>query len=82
MLKNIHQNNRFIYRIRYTEIRLLFVDAVSKNSKNSLYMYGETIAMGVTDDACITWMKQASNNKIVEMIKKTYLDYLKKKNKK
>ena len=29
-----------------------------------------SIVLGVTDDACIIWMKQPENQKVVELIKK------------
>ena len=33
-------------------------------------MYGDRIALGVTDDSVVIWMKQPENQKVVELIKK------------
>lgn len=44
--------------------------------KNKLYLYGDNIALGATDDAVIEWMKLPKNQKILELIKKdTYPEY-------
>jgi hypothetical protein len=54
-------------------LRMLLIDALQKGvivQKNSLYLYGDKIAMGVTDDSVIIWMKQQENAKFVELIKK------------
>lgn len=60
-------------------LRLLFIDAREKKViyiKNKLYLYGDNIALGATDDAAIEWMKQPKNQKILELIKKdTYPEY-------
>lgn len=56
-----------------TELRMLFIDACSKaiiRKKDGVYMYGDTIGLGVTDDACIIFMKEKQNQKVVELIKK------------
>jgi uncharacterized protein YeeX (DUF496 family) len=56
-----------------TEIRMLFIDACAKGiirKKDGVYLYGDTVGLGVTDDACIIFMKQKENQKIVELIKK------------
>lgn len=60
--------------------RLLLIDARDKNiiyTKNKLYMYGEQgIVLGATDDAAITWMRNPSNRKLLEMIKReVYPEY-------
>lgn len=61
-----------------TSLRLLFIDAKEKNViyiKNKLYIYGDNIVLGATDDAVITWMKQPKNVRVLELIKKdTYPD--------
>lgn len=60
-------------------LRLLFIDAKEKNVihiKNKVYMYGDSVALGVTDDAAIAWMKEPRNFKVLELIKKdTYPEY-------
>jgi hypothetical protein len=56
-----------------TSLRLLFVDALNKGilvQKQGIYMYGDRVNIGITDDACIIWMKQKENQKFVELIKK------------
>lgn len=59
--------------------RLLFIDAKEKRViyiKNKLYIYGDNIGLGATDDAVIAWMKDPRNQKVVELIKKdTYPEY-------
>jgi hypothetical protein len=60
-------------------LRLLFIDAKDKHViyiKNKLYLYGDNIALGATDDAVIEWMKLPKNQKILELIKRdTYPEY-------
>ena len=54
-------------------LRLLFIEAKEKRViyiKNKLYMYGDNIALGATDDAVIAWMKEPRNLKVLELIKK------------
>lgn len=62
-------------------LRILFMEAKDKKviySKNKLYIYGDNITLGATDDAVLNWMKQPSNNKILELIRKdTYPDLYK-----
>lgn len=59
-------------------LRYLFVEAKDKHIiylKNKLYLYGDNIILGATDDAVIAWMKDPKNRKILELIKKdTYPD--------
>ena len=59
-------------------IRLLFMDAKDKHViivKQKLYMYGDSVCLGATDDAAITWMRDPRNRKVLELIKKdTYPD--------
>jgi hypothetical protein len=61
-----------------TSLRLLFIEAKEKKViyiKNKIYLYGDNIALGATDDAVITWMKEPRNQKVLELIKKdTYPD--------
>lgn len=55
-----------------TEIRMLFIDAVNKGivrEKNGIFMYGDKINMGITDEATVIWLKQPENQKVVEYIK-------------
>lgn len=65
-----------------TNLRLLFADARDKkviHIKNKLYMYADDIVLGATDDAVITWMKQARNKKTLDLIRKdTYPEMYKK----
>lgn len=56
-----------------TSLRLLFIEAKDKHIiyvKNKLYMYGDSIVLGTTDDAVITWMKDPKNKKVLELIKR------------
>lgn len=60
-------------------LRLLFIEAKDKNViylKNKLYIYGDNIVLGATDDAALAWMKDPKNLKVLELIKKeTYPEY-------
>lgn len=60
-------------------LRLTFIDAKEKKViyiKNKLFLYGDNIVLGATDDAVIAWMKDPRNQKVLELIKKdTYPDY-------
>lgn len=60
-------------------LRLLFISAKKEHIiyiKNKLYLYGDNIVLGATDDAVIAWMKDPKNAKVLELIKKdTYKDY-------
>ena len=54
-------------------LRLLFVDAKDKGIiyvKNKVYLYGDSVVLGATDDAVITWMKSPTNGKVLELIKR------------
>lgn len=59
-------------------LRLLFMDARDKHViivKQKLYMYGDSVCLGATDDAAIAWLKDPRNRKVLELIKKdTYPD--------
>lgn len=59
-------------------IRMLLMDAKDKNViyiKNKLYLYADSIVLGATDDAVVTWMKSPVNKKTLELIKRdTYPD--------
>lgn len=61
-------------------LRLLFIEAKEKNViylKNKLYLYGDNIVLGATDDAAIAWMKDPKNLQVLELIKKdTYPEYM------
>lgn len=62
-------------------LRLLFIEAREKRviySKNRLYLYGDNIVLGATDDAVIAWMQDPKNQKVLELIKRdTYPEYYK-----
>lgn len=62
-------------------LRLLFIEAKEKHViylKNKLYLYGDSIVLGATDDAVLAWMKDPKNLQVLELIKKdTYPDYQK-----
>lgn len=59
-------------------LRLLFVEAKDKKIiyiKNKVYLYGDNIVLGATDDAVIAWMQDSKNKKVLELIKRdTYPD--------
>lgn len=61
------------------ELRLLFIEAKEKRIiyvKNKVYLYGDNIILGATDDAVIAWMQEPKNQKVLELIKRdTYPDY-------
>ena len=67
-----------LYTGSVTTLRLLFIEAKDKHVirlKNKLFIYADNIVLGATDDAVITWMKDAKNKKVLELIKKdTYPD--------
>lgn len=60
-------------------LRLLFINAKNKHViyvKNKLYLYGDNIVLGATDDAVLAWMKDPRNQKVLELIQKdTFPDY-------
>lgn len=60
-------------------LRLTFIDAKEKRViyiKNKVYLYGDNIVLGATDDAVIAWMKEPRNQKVLELIKRdTYPDF-------
>lgn len=60
-------------------LRLLFINAKKKHViylKNKLYLYGDNIVLGATDDAVIAWFKDPKNKKILELIQKdTFPEY-------
>lgn len=54
-------------------IQLLFIDAKNKNviySKNNVYMYGDTVALGVSQDAVLNFFKDSRNKSVVDLIRK------------
>ncbi len=67
-------------------LRLLFIEAKEKKViyiKNKVYLYGDNVVLGATDDAVIAWMQQPKNQKVLELIKQdTYPEYYAKKDKK
>lgn len=60
-------------------LRLLFISAKKKRViylKNKLYLYGDNIVLGATDDAVISWLKDPKNKKVVDLIQKdTFPEY-------
>lgn len=60
-------------------LRILFADARERKVilfKNSVYIYGDNIVLGATDESVITWMKEQKNKKVLELIRKdTYPEY-------
>lgn len=54
-----------------TEIRLLFQDALESGvirEKQGVYLYGDKIVLGATDDAAIAFFKQPKNKRVVDLI--------------
>lgn len=52
-------------------LRLLFINAKKKHViyvKNKIYLYGDSIVLGATDDAVLAWMKDPKNQKVLELI--------------
>ena len=60
------------------QLRMLFIDAKENNvivKKNGLYIYGDNVALGATDNAVIEWMKAQKNAKTLTLIRQeTYSD--------
>jgi len=60
-------------------LRLVFIDALDKKViqiKNKMYLYGDNIMLGATDEAVINWMQNPKNQKVLELIKRdTYPEY-------
>ena len=60
-------------------LRLLFIEAREKKViyiKNKVYLYGDNIVLGATDDAVIAWMQDPKNKNVLNLIKRdTYPDY-------
>lgn len=63
-----------LYRGDDITLRLLFIDAKDKRViyvKNKIYLYSENqVVLGATDDAVIAWMKNPSNGRVLELIKR------------
>lgn len=62
-----------LYTGNDTTLRILFMDAVDKKVifvKDKLYVYGDNIVLGATDDAVLAWMKDAKHSKLLELIRK------------
>lgn len=61
------------------DLRLLLIEAKDKGVitiKNKMYLYG-TRPIGATEEAAVEWMKNSSNQQVVEMLKKdTFPDIL------
>lgn len=60
-------------------LRILFIDAKDKGIiiyKGKIYSYGDSVTLGATDEAVISYMKDPKNRKVVELIRKeTYPEY-------
>jgi hypothetical protein len=62
-----------LYNGTDTENRMLLIDALTKGviiQKDGLYMYGDKIALGISDDSAVMWLKQESNVKFKDLIMK------------
>ncbi len=59
-------------------LRMLLLDAIDKRvifHKDKVYIYGDDIILGPTQDSAILWMKNSDNKRILDHIKKeTYPD--------
>lgn len=68
-----------LYTGSNTELRMLFIDALNKGvirEKQGVFMYGDKIALGVTDEAVLAYFKQPANKKILDFItEETYPEY-------
>ena len=59
-------------------LRLLFIEAKEKKViyiKNKVYLYGDNVILGATDDAVIAWMQDPKNQKVLELIKRDTYKY-------
>lgn len=69
-----------------TSLRLLLIEARERHVitvKNKVYMYGDDIVLGTTDDAVIAFLSSPKNAKLLELITRdTYPELEPKKNKK
>ena len=65
-----------------TEKRMLFIDALNKGvirEKDGVFMYGDKITLGVTDESVIVYLKQPANQKVVDYITQdTYPEFYEK----
>lgn len=63
-------------------LRLLFIEAKEKKViyvKNKVYLYGDNIVLGATDDAVIAWMQDPRNKKVLQLIERdTFPDHFQK----
>ena len=68
-----------------TAVRLLFVEARDKHIimyKNKLYIYGDNVVLGATDDAAILFLKDPKNANVYKLIKQdTYPEMMGKSDK-
>lgn len=68
-----------LYTGSNTELRMLFIDALNKGvirEKQGVFMYGDKIALGVTDEAVLAYFTQPANKKILDFItEETYPEY-------
>lgn len=71
-----------IYTGGDVKYRLLFIDAKKKKViyiKNKVYLYGDDVVLGATDEAVITWMTDIRNKRVLDLIiKDTYPEYYQK----
>lgn len=74
-----------IYTGGDVKYRLLFIDAKKKKViyiKNKVYLYGDDVVLGATDEAVINWMTDIRNKRVLDLIiKDTYPEYYKNDNK-
>lgn len=68
-----------IYTGGDTSIRMLFMDAKEQHKiykKDGIYLYGDNVQLGVTDEAVIQWFKDSKNKKMADIIRKeVYPEY-------
>lgn len=71
-----------IYTGGDVKYRLLFIDAKKKKViyiKNKVYLYGDDVVLGATDEAVINWMTDIRNKRVLDLIiKDTYPEYYQK----
>ncbi len=69
-----------VYTGSDTALRLLLIEAREKHIiviKNKVYTYADDIALGVSDDSVLAFLKDPKNKKILELIKRdTYPDLM------
>ena len=54
-------------------LRILLMEALQKGiilHKNSVYSYTDSVILGASEDAVLTWMKEARNGKVLDLIRR------------